>query len=722
MLYAKSNPVESVKAHTDNLLKEYKNLKNTYGKEIEKCVCMDKERFWQLLYIACEYHDLGKSNTTFQNVIRKVLKIETLKDDIEQNIPHNYLSPAFIPSKDANLSKEERRLLIQTIAFHHERKDEPIKELIKKIIDEDLNLKLIEINEEMNLHIEKLDKKFTKELEQRIKENEEIYKDYILMKGLLHRIDHAASAHQEIEDNTKKGVGLVTKAYIEEKFKSGIRPAQEFSYINRDKNVLLVASTGIGKTESALLWIDDDKGFFTLPLRVSINALFTRVKDEINYEFTGLIHSTSMDYLDEQGYENSSEIYEQSKLLSKKLSFSTIDQIFKFPFKYKGYEKIYSTLAYSKVVIDEIQAYSPQITAVILKGLEMIDKIGGKFMVMTATLPRIYKDYLNEKDIKLEEAQYLSPMKRHKISVINEEINESIENIVKRAENNKVIVIVNTVKKAMEMYREISNRIDNCYLLHSMFIQRDRAEYEKDIKNFADNKDKNGEQLEEKNTGVWITTQIVEASLDVDFDYLFTEMPTLDSLFQRLGRCYRKREFDRDEPNVYIYIKNPSGKKYIYDEDILNKSIEMIKNHSGRILEEKDKVSMVDALYSKESLIGTKFYEDFINALKFLDNMLDYDLTGSEAQKVLRDIDSVRAIPKEIFDDNYKLFEAYEEAEGEVKFKILRDINKLTVNIPMYKCRGKVAAHEYIKNLFILDTKYSKEEGVLLEEAADNIF
>lgn len=55
---------------------------------------------------------------------------------------------------------------------------------------------------------------------------------------------------------------------------------------------------------------------------------------------------------------------------------------------------MYSTLAYSKVVIDEIQAYSPEIAAVLVKGIEMIHKIGGRFMIMTATMPTIYIDEL----------------------------------------------------------------------------------------------------------------------------------------------------------------------------------------------------------------------------------------------------------------------------------------------------------------------------------------
>lgn len=718
MIYAKSNPVETLREHTNGLVKEFKLIKELYGKDIERLLDMEPKRFWELLEMACLYHDLGKANTPFQNIIRKAVGEKELDEKIKTNIPHNYLSPAFLPWKQ--LSMEERRLLTQVIGYHHERDVEPDNDMIKQIIDDDLKDKLEEICIEMNLNIQKLTKLYTKDLVKayRIKEDEPIYKDYILMKGLLHRIDHAASAHHNIEDNFAVGVGKITRWYIETEFKEGLRKAQEFALENKDNNVLLVASTGIGKTESALLWIDDEKGFFTLPLRVSINALYSRVIDDIGYSNTGLIHSTSKDYLESIAHKNSSEVYEQSRLLAKKLSFSTIDQLFKFPFKFKGYEKIYATLAYSKVVIDEIQAYSPEITAVILKGLEMIYKIGGRFMVMTATLPRIYKDYLNEKKIPMAEGEYLSEMKRHKIKVEDKNINDAVENIIKKGRDSKVIVIVNTVKKALELFKIINedNKFENCYLLHSMFIQEDRANLEKEIKNFVDDKKNKGSK------GIWITTQIVEASLDVDFDYLFTEISTLDSLFQRLGRCYRKRIFDKNEPNVYIYTKNPTGYGSIYDMAILNKSVELIKVYDNFLMEEKDKVNLVDKLYSKENLKGTEFYDRFLNAIRFLDNVIDYDLKSSDAQKVLRDIDNVRVIPKEIYDENLHLFEEYNKAEAGRKIEILSAINRLTVNVPIYKCKNCIESHDQIKNLYIIDTAYDNKKGLLLDTASDNIF
>lgn len=83
-----------------------------------------------------------------------------------------------------------------------------------------------------------------------------------------------------------------------------------------------------------------------------------------------------------------------AKNLSYPLIVSTADQIFTATLKYLGFEKIYGTLSYSKVIIDEIQAYSPQTMAIIIHGLKEIVSIGGKFLIVTATFPSFVRDEL----------------------------------------------------------------------------------------------------------------------------------------------------------------------------------------------------------------------------------------------------------------------------------------------------------------------------------------
>ena len=145
---------------------------------------------------------------------------------------------------------------------------------------------------------------------------------------------------------------------------------------------------------------------------------------------------------------------------------------------------------------------------------------------------------------------------------------------------------------------------------------------------------------------MWITTQLVEASLDIDFDYLYTEMSTLDSLFQRLGRCYRKRELKEKEPNVYIFTKENSGIGSVYDKEIYEISKELLEDYNGKILKEEQKMKLVDELYSKEKLRNSDFLNKFELGMKVLDNIVDYNVNKKEAQQLLRKIESYTVIRK----------------------------------------------------------------------------
>lgn len=713
--YAKSDPIETIKEHTDKLLENLEILKKEYGEKITQSIEMPEERFWQLMKIVCKYHDAGKVFSGFQNAIREAIGEKLIPTKFNnQEIKHEQISPIFVPCKQYEMTKKERKLVYQAIYYHHER-DNKIhinSELLEEIIKKDIEPNIKKIERELQIEIPKLSTLYLGMVEgqARITEGDELYNEYCLIKGLLHRLDHCSSAWIEVEDETKEEIADFVEEFMKKQnFKEN--DLQQFAEKNQDKNVIVIGSTGIGKTEGALLWSKNDKTFFTLPLRISINAIYDRIKDTIGYKHVGLLHSTALDYLDEKDEENEFNKIQQARNLYEKITTCTIDQIFPFVFKYRGYEKIYATLSYSKVVIDEIQAYSPEIVAVLLKGLQMINNLDGKFMVMTATLPRIYREKLQEMGIKFEYNEFIKDTKRHKFEIIDKSINKDIEEIKEKSKNKKVLIIVNTINKAIELYKALKNDgVEKVNLLHSRFEQEDRSEKERSIKEFSKQK---------AESGIWITTQIVEASLDIDFDMLYTEMSTLDSLFQRFGRCYRSREYKGKEPNVKIYIEETSGVGYIYDKEIYQKSIDLLQEYSRQILEEKTKINLVDKLYSKEMLQDTDFYKKFNEAFRVLDNIIDYDTSKKDAQKILRNIDNIDVIPKIIYDNNLNLFEEYSiELDKKKKYELKRRIDKLFISINSsnkWKLGNLITECPYIKGKYIIDTKYDKEIGLLLE-------
>jgi len=86
-----------------------------------------------------------------------------------------------------------------------------------------------------------------------------------------------------------------------------------------------------------------------------------------------------------------------TKQLAYPVIVSTGDLVFPYGLRPPGYEKIYATFSYSRLVIDEVQAYDPKAAAIVVKFIEDISKLGGKFLLMTATLPKYIKDEIKDR-------------------------------------------------------------------------------------------------------------------------------------------------------------------------------------------------------------------------------------------------------------------------------------------------------------------------------------
>lgn len=641
---AKTEKEKTIKQHTDDLIYQYNILKDIYPDIISK---ID----WDLLKKAVFYHDLGKVNSKFQNKLYKKLKYtETLPQiDDEEEIPHNFLSPLFIDTKqlEEEYGVTKTKILLSAVYYHHDREEKQISK--NDIEDIKKQAKYVGMSEK---NIKAYSKKYV--LNSNKEEDIEILeeKEYIQIKGLLNRIDHIASLDKEgvnIEESIKENNESVAdkiKQIIKNEYHNSYREVQSYMMEKEDQNLVVISYTGSGKTEAALLWIGENKGFYTLPLKVSINAMYQRIKQNIQYHKTLLLHSDAYSYYRKE--ENDLNLYDRARRMSSPLIITTIDQLFKIVFRYRGYEEILSTLSYSKIVIDEIQMYSPELIAYILLGLSMITKVGGKFAIITATFPTIlydFMDYLKIPYIKQVEEFKPHIMNRHRIHLIeNQEFD--YEKIKKEAKNKKVLIIVNTIKRAQEIYRKLEKEKEKIHLLHSHYLKKDRDILEKEILEFGDKK-KNEE------TGIWISTQIVEASLDIDFDILFTEMCSADSLFQRMGRVYRKRLYQEKEANIHI-LDNRNGVPYIIDSDIYDYTLEQLKLYQNQDLSESDKQKIIKQIFSVEEnkdLKESNYYKKIKNTIKQLKDIRPNQMPQKEINDKFRNIQNVSLIPDNIYDE-----------------------------------------------------------------------
>ncbi len=205
---------------------------------------------------------------------------------------------------------------------------------------------------------------------------------WIFLSGFLMRLDHFVS----MEEHENKIPNTNLKNNFEMKFKNFLQKEARFN----DENLILIAPTVIGKTEFVFLWAEGEKFFYTLPLRVATNQTFERacnyfneeredIEDSFIFGNFGLLHSYA-DIYNYEKWENSKKdldgempkILDLAKNFSLPVNICTGDQIFPARLKYPQYEKIYATLGYSKLIIDEAQAYDTKACAIILK---MIDDI-----------------------------------------------------------------------------------------------------------------------------------------------------------------------------------------------------------------------------------------------------------------------------------------------------------------------------------------------------------
>ena len=797
----KAKPHKSIFEHNQDLNKQ-KDI-------LIKLGYLNNEDKIRLLTYAIDYHDSGKINPKFQRRIEENIKRlngekynpKYLKFDKENEIEHNILSAFLINSQDFN-SEDEYLSVLYSVVFHHRYSDaiSTINTIIfpniEEILEENFPKKIMTYEEDIPLDFNFQNS--SKKLEN------------IKLLGLLMKCDHSASGGYEIEypnDFLEEALNNLLNEFKEKDKSADWNNMQKFCKENSDKNIITIADTGMGKTEGGFLWGGNNKIFFVLPLRTAINAIYKRfdeviIKGENKEERVGLLHSNSLEYylnnkkelvIDDKD-EKEMDILEYNKRgkhLSLPITICTPDQIFNFILKYKGYESKLATLSYSKIILDEMQMYDASLLAAVIFGITKIIEMGGKIAIVTATFPPIIEYFLNKylmkdnknviKDLDKPEEIVEEPIFikkkftnnekiRHNIVLIDDEI--GIEHILwqfkknkkENKKSNKILVICNTIKKAQEIYlklKEEDDLKDKINMLHSNFIREDREEKEKNILDFG--------KTEFDGEGIWISTSLVEASLDIDFDYLFTELQDLNSLFQRFGRCNRKGKKSVEEANCFIYLKiedkylKEKGSKYGFiDKDIYENSkkglenyckviskdeiensqdySELLKNYSKKITE-GDKIKLIEENLSFENLKESNFVDEFEKTYEKYQRILNSDENSQDDLK-LRDIQSVTVIPYNIYEKNEEnIKELVKRIENknlglEERQKAKTELLKKTLSIQYYQLskyiseilKGKADANKYksesinkFEKITVMEADYDKELGFRAKDFKDGI-
>jgi CRISPR-associated endonuclease/helicase Cas3 len=375
----------------------------------------------------------------------------------------------------------------------------------------------------------------------------------LLVRGWLMASDHAVSAGvKEFKTQLPK---LETPS---------LRKFQE-DLSNHVGHAFLEAPTGSGKTLAAILWAlrnrkCGERIFYLLPYQASIEAMADTLEGYFGRENVAVLHARALDYafreyFEELGEYEAAESYakaeaELNRLAHKPIKVATPFQLLKWLFGIPRWEIGMSEMVGGLFIFDEIHAYDAHVIALIVEMVRFLKKLGGRFLFMSATFPPFLKELLQEAvgesikgfALKLQEdseddwaKQFLSQA-RHRLRWRDTTLEALLPEIIQTVnEGKRVLVVANRVAQAQEIYRTLRKKVEGVHLLHSRFIRRDRVEKERTIIGSLQGKS-------DVDVRVLVATQVVEVSLDVSFDTIFTEVAPVDDLLQRFGRVNRYGE------------------------------------------------------------------------------------------------------------------------------------------------------------------------------------
>lgn len=373
--------------------------------------------------------------------------------------------------------------------------------------------------------------------------------------------------------------------------------------ISKNGNLFIIEEiTGAGKTEAALILAHRlmaggyaDGLYFGLPTMATANAMHERVEQVYRKLFIGasnpalvLAHSASRQYL---ALENSAEefvdgddsenaqadakawLYDnRKKALLAHVGVGTIDQALLaiLPARHQSLRLLG---LYRKVlIVDEVHAYDSYMNKLLCTLLKFHAAQGGSAILLSATLPVCArKQFLSafsegrgmvyDSRVVLNAGYPLvtgiagtdfsenaveSPIELHrevKVDLVyrEDDVIAKIKAAVEAGMN--ICWVRNTVFDAQAAYEAVSKHLnsDKIILFHARYVLGDRLLLENQIiKQFGKNS-----AAVTRNSRVVIATQVVEQSLDIDFDCIITDLAPIDLIIQRAGRLCRHARDER---------------------------------------------------------------------------------------------------------------------------------------------------------------------------------
>lgn len=714
-------------------------------------------------------HDLGKATSFFQQYLKEMTEIGSSEVDKDLR-SHGYFSALYTYLQLKNLDKKLALICFVIVRRHHgdldnsdmeytftDREIKNQKKLIKRQLEaidyeefnkilSDLSLKKVEAEDVLEA-LEEISEE-AEEFQEDIDGNNSL-EDYVLFKFL-----YSALIFADKEDaifHECQGINYDIPEDLVDTYKT-IKFKGKPSYLGQVRNNIyedvvnsiehsserimsIPVPTGTGKTLTAMGAALHLKGKLGKDMRIIYCLPFTSVIDQ-NFEVYSDIIKVVMGeekvtndrilkhhHLSDFKYSSEVKSFDsnESKFLvenwNSQIVVTTFMQFFNTIFSNHNSQLVkYQSIADSIVLLDEVQSLPYKYWLVINKLFKvMAEKLNIYFVLITATQPLIF-DKGEIKELVPDNKKYFKVFKRTKLHINTdklffEDFLIEIEKLIKENSEKNILIILNTVRVAQDVYKfikELEIEETDIFFLSTGIIPKERRKRIDNIRRHEGRK-------------IVVSTQLIEAGVDIDMDIVVRDMATLDSINQSAGRCNREYRGNYIG-DVYLYnLANDKGKEYnsfIYDNFLIDKTKAVLKDKD--LIYEEDYLILnnayFEALRRDMSMDESRKLIEFINKLKFKDISNNFKLI-EEQKKVSLFI--------ECDDEALRVWKEYEEIRKEENALKARekfqDIKKQFYDYVITVFKNKVRENDEDGIIYIsyeaLHGTYDFETGYVLKDA-----
>ena len=367
---------------------------------------------------------------------------------------------------------------------------------------------------------------------------------------------------------------------------------------------VLFAPCGRGKTEAALLWAlkimekySRNKIVFAMPTQTTSNAMYDRLciqfgKGENDEEklkdgqkYVGIFHGKSFIKLKHGRESEKPELEEKDideirsetfkgNIFFKPITVTTIDHlIYSFIHGFSQGDFALGNVQNSVLIFDEVHYYEKKTLEHLTTLFKILNKKEIPHLLMSGTLPEfikkeigMYREFTDWEGLKFKPFY----LRLEKENLVGDESNPAVLEEIKEnySKGLNQFIILNTVERAKTFYRDLVSFVgqdENLMLYHSQFTFKDRIEKENEITEGVKNK-----------PFILVATQVIEVSLDISCDVMYTELAPPDALGQRAGRLNRNGKSPNGDVRHELKVFLPQ-KELPYPKDLMDKSLENIR-------------------------------------------------------------------------------------------------------------------------------------------------